>query len=105
MIQIIRKILGIGPKVNLCELIANGAVIIDVRTRGEYSSGHAKGSINVPLDQLSGYLKKIKSKEHPVITCCASGMRSASAKSFLKGQGFTNVHNAGPWFTLNKHCK
>lgn len=105
MIQIIKNILGIGPKVNLEELIANGAIIIDVRSRGEYSSGHAKGSINVPLDQLSGYLKKLKSKENPIITCCASGMRSASAKSFLKGQGYKNVHNAGPWSTLNKYCK
>lgn len=105
MIQKIKNILGIGPKVNLGELIANGAIIIDVRTRGEYSSGHAKGSVNVPLDQLSAYMKKIKNKENPIITCCASGMRSASAKSFLKGEGFKNVHNAGPWFTLNKHCK
>ncbi|MBL7912796.1 MAG: rhodanese-like domain-containing protein [Bacteroidia bacterium] len=105
MIQKIKNMLGIGPKVNLGELIANGAIIIDVRTRGEYSSGHAKGSVNVPLDQLPAYMRKIKNKENPIITCCASGMRSASAKSFLKGEGFKNVHNAGPWFTLNKHCK
>lgn len=105
MLQLIKNILGIGPKVNLGELIASGAIIIDVRTRGEYSSGHAKGSINVPLDQLSGYLKKLKSKEDPIITCCASGMRSASAKSILKGHGFKNVYNAGPWLTLNKYCK
>ncbi len=105
MIQLLKKILGIGPKVNIGELIANGAIILDVRTRGEYSSGHAKGSINVPLDQLSGHLKKLKDKEHPIITCCASGMRSASARSFLKGQGYKNVHNTGPWLTLNKYCK
>ena len=105
MIQKLKNLLGIGPKVNLGELIAQGALILDVRTRGEYSSGHIKGSVNVPLDQLSGYLKKIKSKDQPIITCCASGMRSASAKSFLKGQGFRNVHNAGPWFTLNKYSK
>jgi phage shock protein E len=105
MIQKIKNILGIGPKVNLGELIANGATIIDVRTRGEYSSGHAKGSVNVPLDQLATYTRKIKNKENPIITCCASGMRSASAKSYLRGEGFKNVHNAGPWFTLNKHCK
>ena len=53
MIQKIKNMLGIGPKVNLGELIANGATIIDVRTRGEYSSGHAKGSVNVPLDQFA----------------------------------------------------
>lgn len=105
MIQLIKNSLGIGPKVNIGELIANGAIILDVRTKGEYSSGHAKGSINVPFDQLSEHLKKLKDKEHPIITCCASGMRSASAKNFLKGQGYKNVHNAGPWLTLNKYCK
>lgn len=105
MIQLIKHILGIGPKVNIGELIANGATILDVRTRSEYSSGHVKGSINVPLDQLAGHLKKLKGKEHPIITCCASGMRSASANLFLKGQGYKNVHNAGPWLTLSSYCK
>ncbi len=92
MIHKIKTILGIGPKANLGELIAGGATILDVRTKSEYASGHAKGSINVPLDQLSGYLKKIKNKEQAIITCCASGMRSGSAKNLLKEQGFTNVH-------------
>lgn len=103
MIQAIKTILGIGPKVNLGELIANGATILDVRTKGEYASGHVKGSINIPLDQLSGHLTKLKDKGHPIITCCASGMRSSSAKSFLKRQGYTNVHNAGPWVTLTRY--
>jgi rhodanese-related sulfurtransferase len=105
MIQTLKNILGIGPKVNIGELISNGALIIDVRSKGEYAGGHVKGSVNVPLDQLSGYLKKIKDKNHTVITCCASGMRSASAKSFLKGQGYVNVHNGGSWLSLKKHEK
>jgi rhodanese-related sulfurtransferase len=105
MIQTLKNILGIGPKVNIGELISNGALIIDVRSKGEYAGGHVKGSVNVPLDQLSGYLKKMKDKNHTVITCCASGMRSASAKSFLKGQGFVNVHNGGSWLSLKKHEK
>jgi phage shock protein E len=105
MIQTLKNILGIGPKVNIGELISNGALIIDVRSKGEYAGGHVKGSVNVPLDQLSGYLNKMKDKNHTVITCCASGMRSASAKSFLKGQGFVNVHNGGSWLSLKKHEK
>jgi rhodanese-related sulfurtransferase len=105
MIQTLKNILGIGPKVNIGELISNGALIIDVRSKGEYAGGHVKGSVNVPLDQLSGYLKKIKDKNHTVITCCASGMRSASAKSFLKGQGYVNVYNGGSWLSLKKHEK
>ena len=105
MIQLIKKILGIGPKVDLGEMIAKGAVIIDVRTRGEYASGHSQGSVNVPLDQLPGYIKKLKNKDEAIITCCASGMRSASAKSLLKSHGYSNVHNAGPWFSLKKYGK
>ncbi|KAB2915651.1 MAG: rhodanese-like domain-containing protein [Bacteroidetes bacterium] len=105
MIQLIKNILGIGPKVDLGELINNGAVIVDVRTKGEYAGGHVAGSINIPLDQLRNNLKKFKSKDQPIITCCASGMRSASAKVTLKSAGFTNVHNGGSWSSVNRFVK
>lgn len=105
MINTIRKILGLGPKADLGELIANGAIILDVRTRGEYSSGSAKGSINIPLDQLSDNLKKLKDKEKPIITCCASGMRSASAKGILKAAGYKTVHNGGSWYKVQRYVK
>ena len=42
------------------DLIINGAVILDVRSKSEFSSGHVKGSVNVPLDQLDEYTKKLK---------------------------------------------
>lgn len=99
MLEAIKKIFGIGPKVNYSELVAGGAVIIDVRTRGEFQSGHIKGSINIPLDSLRNNFAKIK-KNKPVITCCASGMRSASAKSLLKTSGYSEVYNGGSWYSL-----
>ncbi len=105
MIQSIKNLLGIGPKVDYAELIANGATILDVRTRGEYAGGHVKNSVNIPLDQLGGQLKRLKAKDQPVITCCASGMRSASAKSFLKSQGYTKVYNGGSWMSLRRYEK
>ncbi len=105
MIQLIKNIFGIGPKVNLGELIDNGAVIVDVRTKGEYASGHVKGSINIPLDQLRNNLKKFKGNDQAIITCCASGMRSASAKGILKSAGYTNVHNGGSWVNVNQFTK
>ena len=101
MLQAIKKILGLGPKVNYKELIQNGAQIIDVRTKGEYQGGHIRGSVNIPLKMLSVNLNKIK-KDKPVITCCASGMRSASAKSMLKSNGFTEVYNGGGWMSLQQ---
>ncbi|MEI6508283.1 MAG: rhodanese-like domain-containing protein [Bacteroidota bacterium] len=104
MINTIKNLLGFGPSVDLAELVKNGAVIIDVRTKGEYAGGHVKGSINIPLDQLKSNLKKIK-KDDVVITCCASGMRSASAKSILKSSGYENVHNGGGWMSLNNKLR
>lgn len=105
MLQAIKKFLGIEPKADLGELINQGAIIVDVRSTGEYAGGHVRGSLNIPLDRLNENLKKLKSKEQGIITCCASGMRSASAKSILKSKGYTNVHNAGPWQNLKKYAK
>jgi rhodanese-related sulfurtransferase len=99
MLQFVKDMLGFGAEVNFAELVKNGAQIIDVRTKGEFSSGHIKGSVNIPLDTISSQISKIK-KDKPVITCCASGMRSASAKSILEANGFTQVYNGGGWAGL-----
>jgi len=101
MLETIKKILGIRPKANFTELVAEGAIILDVRTKGEYGMGHIRGSINIPVEQLSKNLHKLKDKKRPVITCCQSGMRSASAKGILTSNGFSNVHNGGRWQSLN----
>ena len=97
---ILSSLFGRKPKIDLGELIAQGAQIIDVRSPAEYQSGHIKKAKNIPLDKLAASLKKI-SKDKPVITCCASGMRSASAKSILQKAGY-NVHNGGSWTALRK---
>jgi rhodanese-related sulfurtransferase len=88
-----------GHKTGLKELVERGAQIVDVRTRGEFQTGHVRGSVNIPLDSLPNNLSKIK-KDKPVITCCASGARSASALSILKSGGFSEVHNGGGWRSL-----
>ena len=99
MINTLKNLFGFGPKVDYAALVKQGAVILDVRSPGEYKQGHIKGSINAPLNDLSKHLSKLK-KDSTVITCCASGMRSASAKSILKSNGFTQVHNGGGWSSL-----
>jgi rhodanese-related sulfurtransferase len=93
-----------GKKVDLQEVISNGAVIIDVRTKGEFQSGHLKNSINIPIDKLPQNFAKIK-RDKPVITCCASGARSASAVRMLKSNGFEQVYNGGSWYSLRKYFK
>ena len=104
MIGFLKKLLGGGPKVDMGQLIADGAVIVDVRTPGEYAGGHIKGSVNIPLQSLGSQMAKLK-KDKPVITCCASGMRSGSARAMLQSAGFNEVYNAGSWFNLKKFEK
>lgn len=101
MLQFIKKLFRFNSTVvDFANLVKNGAIIIDVRTTNEYSGGHIKDSINIPLDQLSKNLHKLKSKEQVIITCCASGMRSSSAKGILKANGYQEVHNGGGWMSL-----
>jgi len=99
----LKKWLSGGNAVNYAELVSQGAVIVDVRTKAEYASGHVKGSINIPLDQLGSKIATLPKK--PIITCCASGMRSASARSILQSKGFEEVYNGGGWSALNQKLK
>lgn len=105
MINVIKRLLGFGPKVNYAELVKNGAIILDVRSKSEYAGGHIKGSINIPVDALTNSLSQLKDKRKTVITCCASGMRSASAKNILGSNGFSEVYNGGSWMTLQNKIK
>jgi phage shock protein E len=105
MLASLKKIFGIGPSIDYGELVKQGAVILDVRTKGEYSGGNIKGSINISVDQLKSNLHRIPDKHRPVITCCASGMRSASARSILKSNGYTDVYNGGSWTRLLRQLK
>ena len=104
MIRVLKKLFGIGPKVDVKALLKNGATIVDVRSKAEYQAGHLKGSINIPLDSLGHQLSQLK-KDKAIITCCASGMRSASAKSLLKSNGFSEVHNGGGWLSLQEKIR
>jgi len=89
-----------GPKVDYAQLMNDGAIIVDVRTPGEYAGGHIKGSRNIPLQSLTQNLDKLP-KDKVIITCCTSGMRSGSAKSILQANGYNEVYNGGGWAGLN----
>lgn len=104
MLDALKQIFGFGPKVDYGELIKQGALILDVRSKNEFAGGHIKGSVNIPVNQLEGQLKKMD-KNRIIITCCASGMRSASAKAMLQANGFKQVHNAMSWTNLLKYSK
>jgi hydroxyacylglutathione hydrolase len=69
-------------------------LIIDVRQRSEYHSGHISGAMNIELDELSEHLDGLP-REMPVVTVCASGMRSTIASSILRSDGRDNVRVVG----------
>lgn len=95
MLGFLKNLFG-GRSERLLEAVQSGAVLIDVRSPDEFSSGNVKGSANIPLDRLSGQIRKLD-KNKTIIVFCASGVRSASAKSILERNGFTNVINGGGW--------
>lgn len=102
MIDFIKKLFG--PGVDYKEIYKSGATIIDVRTSGEFSGGHIKGAVNIPLDSIDSNFGKIEKMKHPIITCCASGMRSGVAKNKLKSKGI-ETYNGGGWASLNQTLK
>ena len=99
MLESIKNLFGF-EKTDYVQLVKKGAIIVDVRSKGEYAGGHIRGSINISLDQIGNNLPLLKKKNKVIITCCASGIRSASAKSILKSNGFTEVYNGGAWSNL-----
>lgn len=83
-------------KALLPQMIAEGAIVVDVRSVAEFRAGSSPGSINIPLNILAAKALELD-KSKPVILCCASGARSGAAVGILKSMGFQNVVNAGPW--------
>ena len=100
MLETIKNLFGMGTKINYAQLVKEGALILDVRTKGEFENGHIRGAVNIPVDQLGNNLKKLTDKNKPIITCCASGIRSASAKAVLRSKGYSEVYNGGGWIDL-----
>jgi phage shock protein E len=101
MFDFLKKIFSGTDMTEIKEVIAQGGIIIDVRSSGEFSGGHPKNAKNIPLDKLESNIAQIKSMKKPIVVCCASGMRSARAKSILMNHGIEKVYDAGGWHNLN----
>jgi phage shock protein E len=80
------------------EHLKNGALLIDVRSPAEFSSGHLPNAINLPLGEIETELpRRVKDKNQVLLLHCQSGMRSGAAKAKLKGLGYTSAFNLGPY--------
>lgn len=72
-----------------------GALLLDVRTEGEYAEGHIPGAQNLPLQSLEGIATVAPAKDTPLFLYCRSGARSGQAASQLQRMGYTRVTNIG----------
>lgn len=82
------------------ELIANGAVVIDVRTAEEYANEHLSRAINIPVQELLDRIAEIETlvagdRTRPIVVYCAAGSRAAKAKAQLEAAGYFHVVNGG----------
>ncbi|MFN8252899.1 MAG: rhodanese-like domain-containing protein [Ferruginibacter sp.] len=102
--NILQKLFGGGTTVDLQQVINDGAYLVDVRTSGEFSMGHVKGSVNIPLDIIASKTAQLKNKK-TIVVFCQSGGRSSAAKSILEKNGFTNVVNGGSWMQVRNYVK
>lgn len=91
-----RRLLG-GRRVPAQQLrawLAEGAVVVDVRSADEFGGGAYPGALNIPVHQLGARMGEIP-RGRRVILYCASGLRSGMAAAMLRRAGFAEVVNAG----------
>ena len=72
-----------------------GALLLDVRTEGEYAAGHIPGARNLPLQSLEDIASVAPAKDTPLFLYCRSGARSGQATSQLQRMGYTRATNIG----------
>ena len=76
--------------------LADGALVIDVRSPEEFRSGSVLEAINIPLGELGDKIRqRVQDKNRVLLVHCLSGGRSALARQQLKRLGYAHVFNLG----------
>ncbi len=89
------RVFGKSSSADAHAAVAAGARLVDVRSPGEFASGHLPGAVNVPVGEIERRVSEIGGTGQVVVVYCASGMRSAAAARTLKGLGFGEVLDLG----------
>jgi phage shock protein E len=77
------------------KLVAEGALLLDVRTPQEFSMGHVEGALNIPVQVINQRHKELP-RDKVIVVYCRSGRRSAHAAQLLLEAGFKEVYDIGP---------
>jgi phage shock protein E len=94
-----------NPALEARKRIEEGALVIDVRTPGEWRTGHLPSARHLPVDELRARMAEVDAwsggdKGRPIVVYCASGARSARARQLLVEAGYTQVTNGGGYASL-----
>jgi phage shock protein E len=85
-----------ADKEEIKKKIKDGALVVDVRSVGEFSGGHFNGALNIPVDEVQRRISEFgTNKDREIILYCRSGGRAGSAKQILESAGYKKVTNAG----------
>lgn len=85
-----------GPSVSPQQLVdmvnRQNAVVLDVRERKDYQSGHIVDALNIPSASLDGRIDELKRyRERPIVVACKMGQNAGTAGTLLRKRGFENV--------------
>ncbi len=72
-----------------------------MRSIEEFESGHIRGSINIPLQEVMQRVNEFRNMNKSVLLVCASGNRSGMATMMLQREGI-DCHNAGGWYQFDQ---
>jgi rhodanese-related sulfurtransferase len=99
MLEGLGKIVGQRPSridpQNARQLVADGAVLLDVRSPQEFAASHLPQAVNLPVDQLRERMDEVRQFDRPLVVYCASGMRSNRAAGILRSAEVQDVHDLG----------
>ena len=75
-------------------LLKNPPLLLDVRTKNEFSQGYIKGAVLIPLQELQARAGELEQYQNqPILIYCATGNRSTTASKILLDQGYKDVMN------------
>jgi rhodanese-related sulfurtransferase len=77
------------------ELIAQGAILIDVRTVEEYRTGALPGALNMPMQTIGVQIDRYYTKGNTFVLYCKSGQRSDMATRMLRQAGYLKTYTMG----------
>jgi rhodanese-related sulfurtransferase len=78
--------------------LRGGALVMDVRSAGEFTARHLPKAVNLPLSEIDTAIgRRVKSKDQVVLLYCQSGVRSGEARRKLRAMGYEHAFNLGSY--------